>query len=178
MDAATLSEFVRSHVELEATVYTDGATVYEAILPEVYDHDSVQHSRNEWSRGNVHTNFGGVGVEPAQQPVAKVITAFDRPCIPADGVAIRAHTPGMHPNRALSGGRRNGLGLAGLSPRTVKRAMYGTWHHVSVKHLARYVNEVSFRLNDGRCEVDTLDRMESLFYRMGGRKLRYKDLVA
>ena len=44
------------------------------------------------------------------QPVAKVVTAFDRPCIPADGVAIRAHTPGMHPNRALSGGRRNGLG--------------------------------------------------------------------
>ena len=113
VDAATLSEFVRSHVELEATVYTDGATVYEAILPEVYDHDSVQHSRNEWSRGNVHTNFGGVGVEPAQQPVAKVITAFDRPCIPADGVAIRAHTPGMHPNRALSGGRRNGLGARG-----------------------------------------------------------------
>ena len=47
------------------------------------------------------------------QPVAKVITAFDRPCIPADGVAIRAHTPGMHPNRALSGGRRNGLGARG-----------------------------------------------------------------
>ncbi len=44
------------------------------------------------------------------QPVAKVVTAFDRPCIPADCVAIRAHTPGMHPNRALSGGRRNGLG--------------------------------------------------------------------
>ena len=50
VDAATLSEFVRSHVELGAAVYTDGATVYEAILPEVYDHDSVQHSRNEWSR--------------------------------------------------------------------------------------------------------------------------------
>ena len=32
---------------------------------------------------------------------------------PADGVAIRAHTPGMHPNRALSGGRRNGLGARG-----------------------------------------------------------------
>ena len=30
-----------------------------------------------------------------------------------------------------------------------KRAIYGTWHHVSVKHLARYINEVSFRLNEG-----------------------------
>ena len=42
--------------------------------------------------------------------MAKVVTAFDRPCIPADCVAIRSHTPGMLPNRALSGGRRNGLG--------------------------------------------------------------------
>lgn len=50
VDAATLSEFVRPHVELGASVYTDGATVYEAILPAGYDHDSVQHSRNEWSR--------------------------------------------------------------------------------------------------------------------------------
>ena len=45
-----------------------------------------------------------------QQPVAKVVTAFDRPCIPADCVAIGSHTPGMLPHRALSGGRRNGLG--------------------------------------------------------------------
>ena len=47
------------------------------------------------------------------QPVAKVVTAFDRPCIPADCVAIREgdhkSRPYMHPNRALSGGRRNGL---------------------------------------------------------------------
>ena len=53
------------------------------------------------------------GRGPAYQPVVKVVTAFDRPCIPADCVAIRAHTPGMHPNRALSGGRRNGLGARG-----------------------------------------------------------------
>ena len=44
------------------------------------------------------------------QPVAKVVTAFDRPCVPADCVAIGSHTPGMLPHRALSGGRRNGLG--------------------------------------------------------------------
>ena len=31
------------------------------------------------------------------QPVAKVVTAFDRPCIPADCVAIGSHTPGMLP---------------------------------------------------------------------------------
>ncbi len=41
----------------------------------------------------------------------------------------------------------------------LKRSVYGTWHHVSVKHLGRYVDEVTFRLNDGNCKVHTLDRL-------------------
>ena len=45
--------------------------------------------------------------------VAEVVAAFDRPCIPADCVAMGAHTPGMLPTRALSGGRRNGLDAHG-----------------------------------------------------------------
>ena len=44
------------------------------------------------------------------QPVAKVVTAFDRPCIPADCVAIGSHTPGMLPPKRLVRRRRNGLG--------------------------------------------------------------------
>ena len=38
----------------------------------------------------------GASVSP-YQPVVKVVTAFDRPCIPADCVAIGSHTPGMLP---------------------------------------------------------------------------------
>ena len=60
----------------------------------------------------------------------------------------------------------------------LKRAIYGTWHQVSDKHLGRYVNEVTFRLNDGNCQTDTLDRLNALARNIGGRKLRYKDLVA
>ena len=60
----------------------------------------------------------------------------------------------------------------------LKRSIMGTWHHVSRKHLARYVNEVTFRLNEGNCAVDTLERMTSVASRMGGAKLRYQDLVA
>ena len=59
-----------------------------------------------------------------------------------------------------------------------KRSVNGTWHHVSPKHLHRYVNEATFRLNDGNCEVDTIDRMESLARGMVGKRLRYEDLVA
>ena len=54
----------------------------------------------------------------------------------------------------------------------------GTWHHVSKKHLARYVNEAAFRLNEGNCRVDTLDRMAALAGGIGGKRLRYQDLVA
>ena len=59
-----------------------------------------------------------------------------------------------------------------------KRSMHGTWHHVSEKHLNRYVNEDAFRLNDGNCEVDTIDRMRSLAQQSGGKRLPYKELVA
>ncbi|MYB37824.1 MAG: IS1595 family transposase [Gammaproteobacteria bacterium] len=60
----------------------------------------------------------------------------------------------------------------------LKRSIHGTWHHVSPKHLDRYVNEASFRLNEGNCEIDTIDRMESLVRQMDGARLRYADLIA
>ena len=59
-----------------------------------------------------------------------------------------------------------------------KRSIMGTWHHVSGKHLARYINEVTFRLNEGNCAVNTIDRMASVARRLGGVRLRYQDLVA
>ena len=32
----------------------------------------------------------------------------------------------------------------------LKRGVYETYHHVSPKHFHRYVNEVAFRLNEGK----------------------------
>ena len=60
----------------------------------------------------------------------------------------------------------------------LKRSIHGTWHHVSPKHLSRYVDEVTFRLNEGNCEIDTIDRMESLVKGMGGKRLPYAELVS
>ena len=60
----------------------------------------------------------------------------------------------------------------------LKRSIHGTWHHVSPKHLERYVNEATFRLNEGNCQVDTIDRMTDFARGVGGKKLRYEDLVA
>ncbi len=48
----TLRGFVYDHTEPEAKVYTDDASAYER-LP---NHDSVNHSRLEYVKGEVHTN--------------------------------------------------------------------------------------------------------------------------
>ncbi len=60
----------------------------------------------------------------------------------------------------------------------LKRGIHGTFHHVSHKHLGRYAHEVAFRLNEGNCEVDTVDRMQALFRSMPGKRLTYKELTA
>ena len=60
----------------------------------------------------------------------------------------------------------------------LKRSITGTWHHVSPKHLGRYVNEAIFRLNEGNCEVDTIDRMAMFAEGLHGKRLRYVDLIA
>ena len=59
----------------------------------------------------------------------------------------------------------------------LKRGLKGVYHHVSPKHLARYVDEFSFRLNEGNCQVDTKDRMAALFGAMPGKPITYKELT-
>ncbi len=60
----------------------------------------------------------------------------------------------------------------------LKRGYHGTHHHMSGKHLHRYVNEFSYRLsNNANCERDTIDRMESLVKSSVGKKLSYRELT-
>ena len=60
----------------------------------------------------------------------------------------------------------------------LKCSIHGTWHHVSPKHLARYVNEAAFRLNEGNWERDTADRLDDLFRAMVGKTITYEALTA
>lgn len=60
----------------------------------------------------------------------------------------------------------------------LKRSLNGTWHHVHPKHLARYLNEITFRLNDGNCEIDTIDRMCQLVKQIGEKKMTYEELTS
>ena len=60
----------------------------------------------------------------------------------------------------------------------LKRSIYGTWHHVSVKHLDRYVNEATFRLNEGNVQYHTLDRLASFVESTFGSRITYEELTA
>ena len=58
----------------------------------------------------------------------------------------------------------------------LKRGYHGTYHHMSEKHLKRYVNEFSGRHNDRK--RDTLDQMAAIVRGMNGKRLQYRDLVS
>ncbi len=59
----------------------------------------------------------------------------------------------------------------------LKRGIYGTWHHVSPKHLGRYVDEVAFRLNAGNVAEHTLARLDSFIQGVDGKRLTYARLT-
>ena len=60
----------------------------------------------------------------------------------------------------------------------LKRGVHGVYHHVSPKHLSRYVDEFTFRLNEGDVKRHTLARLDSFVDAITGKRLTYKQLTA
>ena len=67
----------------------------------------------------------------------------------------------------------------------LKRSLTGTYHHISMKHLARYVNEAAWRLNEGNVQIQIELRIAALCAMtsdvtipwktlIGGRQCRYR----
>lgn len=59
----------------------------------------------------------------------------------------------------------------------MKRGIHGVYHHTSQKHLHRYVDEFTFRLNEGNVKRHTLDRLDSFVTNVAGKRLTYKALI-
>jgi transposase-like protein len=59
----------------------------------------------------------------------------------------------------------------------MKRGLHGVYHHASEKHLHRYVDEFTFRLNEGDVKRHTLDRLDSFIEKTAGKRLTYKALI-
>ena len=119
----TLWTEIQKTVEKGSLLYTDDHGAYRKIERKGYQHESLNHSANEYVKGMAHTN----GIESVWA--------------------------------------------------VLKRGLEGTFQHLSVKHLDRYVNEFTFRLNEGNCQIDTTDRMAALFGAMPGKPITYRELV-
>jgi transposase-like protein len=59
----------------------------------------------------------------------------------------------------------------------LKRGLHGVYHHASPKHLNRYVQEFTFRLNQGNVSRSTMDRLDSFVGGTIGKRLTYKELT-
>lgn len=60
----------------------------------------------------------------------------------------------------------------------LKRGYNGVYHKMSIKHLHRYVNEFTFRLNQGDVKRHTLDRVNSLVDQAVAKRLTYAELIS
>ncbi len=75
---------------------------------------------------------------------------------------------------------RNGVSTNSIESvwSVMKRGVYGVYHHVSKKHLGRYVDEFTFRLNRGNVARHTLDRLDSFVDSIAKKRITYKELTA
>lgn len=121
-DRRTLHRFIESTVADDAeAIYTDDWPAYEGIGDEDTRHETVNHSADEWVRGDVHTNTA-----------ESVWSLFDR-------------------------------------------AIIGSYHQLSAKHLPAYLDEFTFRFNNRENPYLFRDTLKAL---LNGETLTYRVLIA
>jgi transposase-like protein len=92
----------------------------------------------------------------------------------------------LHRLREACGGNGSGEGErapvvpdnTGSFHAVLRRGVYGVYHCPSAKHMPRYVNEFTFRLNDGDVKRHTLDQLDSFVDAVVGKRITYRDLTS
>ena len=92
------------------------------------------------------------------------------------GMPLRSHWTVKHSANEYVKGMAHTNGIESFWS-VLKRGLHGTYHHVSVKHLGRYVDEFTFRLNEGNVKIHTMDRLNSLVKGAVGKRLTYQQLT-
>ena len=59
----------------------------------------------------------------------------------------------------------------------MRRGLHGVYHHASKKHIGRYVDEFTWRLNEGNVKRHSLDRLDSFVDAVAGKRLTHARLV-
>jgi transposase-like protein len=56
LDDKNIRGALREHLDDRSRLVTDGSKTYFSVMPNKSQHESVDHSKFEWARGDVHTN--------------------------------------------------------------------------------------------------------------------------
>ncbi len=118
LTSKNLKAYIRENVDKDSTIITDEFRSYNGLNKEFKDHQTVNHSKKEYVRGDVYTNT----VE----------------------------------------------GYFSL----LKRGINGTFHHISKKHLQRYLAEFDFRYNHRILKDETIASI--LIENSKGKRLTYR----
>jgi transposase-like protein len=119
VSGANLKEVLDSNIAPDARLMTDSFVAYREPGKAFTSHETVDHSKGEYVRGDAHTNT----------------------------------VEGFYSQ--------------------LKRSLDGTHHHVSAKHLHRYVGEFDFRYNS-RAVTDG-ERTVQAVQKSAGKRLQYRD---
>lgn len=162
--------------------------------------------KNKHARRRLHLGRGGIGKavvmgmrEKGGRTKAEVVANVEAPALTA---TLRANVEGGSTIHSDEHHGYKGLKADGFPHETInhsageyvrgcvstngiesvwavmKRGLHGVYHHASEKHLGRYVNEFTFRLNDGDVRRHTMERLGSLIEASFGPRITYKELTA
>lgn len=56
LDERNIRQALNEHLDERSRLVTDGSQAYKFVMPTASQHESVDHSKFEWTRGDVHTN--------------------------------------------------------------------------------------------------------------------------